>query len=112
MSAFDDALIQGDSAAFDEMSVSVVVGTAPVRAIVSPASYFGNEPDSSGGLLRVEGQKLEIFSSDLAAALDGTNPIGLSVTIDGSTYCVQQVKNNGNTTTLLCGATAGTRSAF
>lgn len=110
---FDDAFAQSDQAAFAEMAASVIFAGNAVQAIISPLSSYQTNSDGSGGFSKVEGQRLEILTSDLNTALNGS-PIhtGFLVTVEGHNYRVVQIKVNGFTTTLLLASTAGTSSQF
>jgi hypothetical protein len=109
---FDDSFSQGDAAAFDEMASLVLLEGRSVRAIISPLSGFTTESDGTGGFSRAEGAKIEVLSSDMAAAQNWSGPrVGMLVTIPTTppqNYRVTGVRNNGFTTTLTCGSTSGT----
>lgn len=111
--SFDDAFVLSDQAAFEEMATNVTLSGYPVRAVVSPVSSYATTPDGSGGFNKIEGQRMEVLTTDLDAALNGGQlRTGLAVTVEGRNYRVEQIKLNGYTTTLTLGSTAGTGSQF
>jgi hypothetical protein len=117
-SSFDDAMEIADTALFSEMDSLVILEGRSVRAIISPMSGYTTESDGNGGFSRVEGAKLEVLSTDMAAAENWGGPrVGMMVAVPTTPtqhYRVTGIRNNGFTTTLTCGSTSGTapRSQF
>ena len=111
--SFDDAFVLSDQAAFTEMASTVILSGLAVQGVISPISSYSTNSDGSGGFNRIEGQRVEILTDDLAAALNG-GPLrtGMLVEIDSLDYRVMQIKVNGYTTTLILGSTAGTGAQF
>ena len=107
-----------DTALFAEMDSHVILEGRSIRAIISPMSGYTTESDGNGGFSRVEGARLEVLSSDMAAAENWGGPrVGMMVSVPTTPtqhYRVTGIRNNGFTTTLTCGSTSGTapRSQF
>jgi hypothetical protein len=110
---FDDAFVLSDQAAFSEMAATVTFAGGPVQAIISPLSSYQTNSDGSGGFTKIEGQRLEILTADLTAALNGA-PLhtGFLAVVEGNSYRVVQIKMNGFTTTLILASTSGSSAQF
>lgn len=110
--SFDSAFELHDIASFQEMSSLVLLNGLSIRAIVAPRSSYRMVSDGRGGFSRDESQSLEVLSSDVLANGVHTGQLVVIPTTPPQQYRVQQIRSNGYTATLICGATSGTSVQF
>lgn len=117
MSAFDDAMIEAEQSAFNDLQETILLNGVSINAVIHALDQFTNNIGDDGGLSRASSITIEVFTSDLSVCT-ASNPIGVQVrtkpgTVFEKKYTVRGVSNNSNTSSLTCTSTAGTgRASF